>query len=49
MSAPRYFGSRPHEWLAPRPQCDASQRYHTYGPIQPMDQPGILWQLFRRG
>lgn len=49
MSAHRYHGSRPNEWLAPRPHRDASQRYQTYGPVQPMDEPGLLWRMFGRG
>ena len=46
MSALRYHGSRPNEWFTPRPHRDAHQRYLTYGPIQPMDRPGLLERLF---
>lgn len=49
MSAYRYHGSRPNDWLAPRPQSNASQRYHTYGPIQSMDEPGLFRRIFRLG
>lgn len=49
MSAHRYHGSRSNNWFEPRPHRDASQRYHTYGPIQPMDQPGLLWRMFGKG
>ena len=31
-------------WILPRPHRDASQRYMTYGPIQPMDEPPGFWQ-----
>lgn len=48
MSAFSYHGSRSNEWFSPRPHRDAHQRYRTYGPIQPMDQPGLLERLFRR-
>lgn len=46
MSTLRYHGSRPNEWFAPRPHRDPHQRYLTYGPIQPMDRPGLLERLF---
>jgi hypothetical protein len=49
MSAHRYHGSRQNDWFAPRPHRDANQRYQTYGPIQPMEEPGFLWRLFRPG
>ena len=45
MSAMRYRSSRPDDWVMPRPHRDAHQRYLTYGPIQPMDQPGLLERL----
>ncbi len=40
--------SRPHESILPRPHSDPLQRLHTYGPIQPMEEPGFLRRLFRR-
>lgn len=46
MSAHSFYGSRPNEWFAPRPHRDASQRYHTYGPIQPLREPGLIERLF---
>jgi hypothetical protein len=49
MTAYSYHSSRPTEWIAPRPHRDAHQRYHTYGPIQPMREPGLLGRLFGRG
>lgn len=49
MSAHRYHGSKANAWFEPRPHRDPSQRQHTYGPIQPMDQPGLLWRMFGKG
>ena len=45
MSAMRFRTSRADGWIMPRPHCDAHQRYLTYGPIQPMEQPGLLERL----
>jgi hypothetical protein len=49
MSAYSFRSSRPAEWIAPRPHRDAHQRYWTYGPVQPMDEPSLLERLFGRG
>ncbi|MGE3693363.1 MAG: hypothetical protein AB7F98_18455 [Novosphingobium sp.] len=50
MSAYRYHSSRPDTWTQPRPYCDASLRYMTYGPIRPMDEKrGLLSRLFGLG
>lgn len=39
--------SRPHESILPRPHRDPSQRFLSYGPIQPMEYPrGVLERLF---
>lgn len=46
MTSSRYWSSRPHESVVPRPQMDAHQRYRTYGPIQPMTGPGLLERIF---
>jgi hypothetical protein len=43
MSPFVYRTSRPHESILPRSHRDAHQRYLTYGPIQPMDQPKGLF------
>lgn len=48
MTAYRFRSSRPHEWILPRPHIDAHQRYRTYGPIQPMDEPSFLERLLGR-
>ena len=41
-----YARSRPHESILPRPHRDAHQRYLSYGPVLPMDQPGWLRRAF---
>ena len=33
---PQYRSSQPAHWDSPRPHTDASQRFHAYGPIVPM-------------
>lgn len=33
----RHVASNPRAWVQPRPHTDASQRLHTYGPIEPMN------------
>lgn len=48
MSAMRFRSSRPDDWVMPRPHLDAHQRYQTYGPIQPMDKPGLLERMIDR-
>lgn len=48
MSSAVFRSSRPHNWVLPRPHTDAHQRYLTYGPIQPMDEPGFFDRLFQR-
>ncbi|BBC71873.1 conserved hypothetical protein [Altererythrobacter sp. B11] len=49
MSSLSFRSSRPDSWTMPRPYRDASLRYATYGPIRPMEQPGLLARLFGRG
>lgn len=49
MSSLSFRSSRPDSWTMPRPYRDASMRYATYGPIRPMEQPGLLARLFGRG
>lgn len=44
MSNLSFRSSQPDAWILPRPHRDASQRYMTYGPIQPMDEPPGFWQ-----
>lgn len=48
MSSLSFRSSRPDGWTLPRPYRDASLRYLTHGPIQPMEQPGFLARLFGR-
>lgn len=38
---------RPDHWVQPRPHRDASLRYMTHGPVQPMDygRPGFAVRL----
>lgn len=48
MSALSFRSSRPNTWVLPRPHTDAHQRFLTYGPIQPMDEPTFLERLFGR-
>lgn len=49
MPTPPFRSSKPPHWISPRPHTDAHQRYHTYGPIQPMDpepRRGLLARIF---
>jgi hypothetical protein len=46
MSNLSYRSSQPDAWVKPRPHRDASQRFMTYGPILPMEQPGFWQRLF---
>ena len=46
MSNPSYRSSQPDAWIQPRAHRDASQRYMTYGPILPMEQPSFWQRLF---
>ena len=46
MSSLTFRSSRPDGWIQPRPHRDASLRYMTHGPIQPMEEPGFLARLF---
>ena len=49
MSSQCFRSSRPDAWVQPRAFRDASLRYMTHGPIQPMEQPpGFLQRLFGR-
>jgi hypothetical protein len=48
MSSLIYRSSRPDVWVQPRPHSDASQRLMKYGPIRPMEEPGLLARLFGR-
>ena len=48
MSSLSYRSSRPDGWIQPRPHQDASLRYMKYGPIQPMEEPGLFARLFGR-
>jgi hypothetical protein len=46
MSSLSYRSSSPDRWVQPRPHQDASLRYMKHGPIQPMEEPGLLARLF---
>jgi len=46
MSGLSYRSSRPDSWVQPRPFSDASRRYQIFGPIRPMEEPGLLARLF---
>ena len=46
MASATFHSSRPHSSILPRPHTDPHQRYRTYGPIQPMEQPGFFERLF---
>ena len=46
MSNLSYRSSQPDVRIKPRPNRDASQRFMTYGPILPMEQPGFWQRLF---
>jgi hypothetical protein len=46
MSSLTFRTSRPDSWTSPRPYSDASLRRLIHGPIQPMEQPGLLQRLF---
>ena len=48
MSSYIFRSSRPDSWVQPRAYRDASIRYMTYGPVQPMEEPGLLQRLFGR-
>jgi hypothetical protein len=49
MSSLQYRSSKPDQWVMPRPYQDASLRYRTHGPVQPMEYPRGFWaRLFGR-
>lgn len=48
MSSFTYRSSRPDRWTMPRPYQDASLRFRTHGPIQPMERPGFWSRVFGR-
>ena len=48
MSSLSFHSSSPDRWVQPRPHQDASLRYMKHGPIQPMEEPGLLARLFGR-
>ena len=48
MSAYTFRSSRPDRWVSPRPYSDASLRAQTYGPVQPMEAPGLAERLIAR-
>ena len=40
--------TRPDAWSSPRPVCDASQRYATYGALQPAEDHPWRGQFWRQ-
>jgi hypothetical protein len=46
MSGLSFRTSRPDSWVQPRPYSDPSSRFRKYGPIRPMEEPGLLSRLF---
>lgn len=48
MSSFTYRSSRPDRWTMPRPYQDASLRFRTHGPIQPMERQGFWARVFGR-
>jgi hypothetical protein len=44
MTPVSFRSSRPDSWTVPRPFTDASQRYMSHGPIQPMQQERAFWR-----
>ena len=47
MSSLTFRSSRADSWTSPRAHRDASQRFMAYGPIRPMEEPGLLERLIR--
>lgn len=41
-----YHSSKPDKWTEPRPYQDASLRYRTHGPLQPLHEPSWWERLF---
>lgn len=48
MSGLTFRSSRPDGWTQPRPFRDASLRHQMFGPIRPMEEPGLFQRLFGR-
>jgi hypothetical protein len=46
MASQSFRSSQPDPWTMPRPYRDASLRHMIHGPIQPMEEPGLLARLF---
>ncbi len=46
MSSLTFRSSRPDSWVSPRAYTDPTQRLMKHGPIQPMEEPGLLARLF---
>jgi len=42
-----FRSSRPDKWVMPRPYSDPSLRKRAYGPIRPMEEPGLFERLWR--
>lgn len=45
MSRLRFTTSSPRSYGLTRPVHDPIQRYRIFGPIQPMDRPGVFQRL----
>jgi hypothetical protein len=46
MPSQRYSCSRPDNWSLPRQAMDPCTRRKVYGPIRPMEAPGLFERLF---
>lgn len=45
MTIERFHTSAPDEWSKPRRQVDPATRFYRHGPIQPMEEPGLMARL----
>lgn len=45
MTIERFLTSAPDEWSKPRPQIDPATRLYRHGPIQPMEESGLMARL----
>lgn len=49
MPSQRYSCSRPDNWSLPRQVMDPCTRRKVYGPIRPMESPGLFERIFGLG
>lgn len=45
MASEPFHRSPPDQWSNPRPYSDPASRYRKYGPVRPMEEPGIFSRL----